>query len=301
MKILQQQIKASLLKAFLTLVDTKRLKKQNYPLEDLIIQKDIPYILNGHSLQRLDVLTHKECSGSVPTLINVHGGGLIYGDKELNQNFNAEFAYRGFRVISLSYRLLPTCTFDEQVLDLLTAMSFIRDHADEYSIDLNRVFMTGDSAGGLLTLFAVALTRSERLRGLFNVENPEVHIQAMGLISSMLDIGQRTDIIDYAPVLVLKGKDHAASKFIYEPSNLFEEVDFPPCIVVTSSEDFIRQDSLKLKQLFDEANIDCALVDWNKGELHKLNHVFVVTYPKYMESQNTFDAMVKFFRNKQVL
>lgn len=121
--------------------------------------------------------------------------------------------------------------------------------------------MTGDSAGSLLTLFAVALTRSERLRSLFNVEEPKIDIKGMGLISSMLDIAQRKDIIDYAPVLLLQTKHHIAFDFIYEPTRLFDHVLFPPCFLVTSSEDFIREDTLKLKRRFDEFNNKCELMD----------------------------------------
>jgi len=295
MSIIQKRIKASFLKAFMTHVDKKRLKQQNYPLDDLYILKDIPYVQDIHPLHRLDILSQKECLMNAPTIINIHGGGLIYGDKELNQNFNAEFARRGFRVVSLSYRLLPRCTFDEQVKDILNALLFIHDHADEYSINLNNVFMTGDSAGGLLTLFAVALTRSERLRSLFSMEDPKIDIKGMGLISSMLDIAQRKDVIDYAKVLVLQGKEHMASDFIYEPTRLFDNVLFPPCFLVTSSEDFIREDTLKLKRRFDEFSIKCALMDWEKGESRKLEHVFPVTYPKYPESQKTIETMCDFF------
>ena len=295
MSIFQKRIKASFLKAFMTHVDKKRLKQQNYPLDDLNIQKEIAYVQDGHPLHRLDILSQKECLINLPTIINIHGGGLIYGDKELNQNFNSEFARRGFHVVSLSYRLLPSCTFDEQVQDILNALLFVHDHADEYSINLNKVFMTGDSAGALLALFAVALTRSERLRSMFNVEDPKIDIKGMGLISSMLDIAQRKDIIDYAPVLVLKGKEYSASDYIHEPSKLIEEVTYPSCFLVASSEDFIREDTLKLKRRFDEFKIKCELMDWEKGESKTLEHVFSATFPKYPESQIIIDTMCGFF------
>ena len=286
----------------MTFVDTKRLRKQNYPVDDLVIIKDMPYVQDGHPLHRLDILSRKDGLMNAPTIINIHGGGLIYGDKELNQNFNAEYARRGFQVISLSYRLLPKCTFDEQVHDIINALSFIHAHAQTYFLNLNEAFMTGDSAWGLLTLFAVALTRSEKLRNLFNVTDPKIEIKGMGLISTMLDIKDRNDIINYAPILVLKGKDHLAADYIYEPSNLFKEVVFPPCWMGTSAEDFIRMDTIKLKQLFERNEIKHELLDWGKDELYPLNHVFPVTYPKYQESQKTIAMMIEFFNTvKQVL
>lgn len=298
MKIYRKRFKAIVLKTFLTTVDKNRLRKQKYPNDDLDIFKDIPYINDANPMHRLDILMPKHCAPNAATIINVHGGGLIYGDKALNQNFNAELAHRGYRVVSLSYRLLPKCSFDEQIDDILAALQFIKTYSEEYALNLNRTYLVGDSAGGLLSLFAVALTRSSHLRDVFEISDPEVRIKGMGLISSMLDIGNRKDIIDYAQGLVLQGKKLPAEAFIYEPAKLFDELTFPPCFLVTSAEDFIRNDSLKLKRLFDQANSPCVLLDWPKGETNKLSHVFPVTYPKYPESQESIDGICMFFERR---
>ena len=90
---------------------------------------------------------------------------------------------------------------------------------------------------------------------------------------------------------MLKGKEHSASDYIHEPSKLIEEVTYPSCFLVTSSEDFIRDDTLKLKRHFDEFNIKCELMDWEKGESKTLEQVFSITYPKYPESQITIHTM----------
>jgi acetyl esterase/lipase len=66
-------------------------------VDDLVIIKDMPYVQDGHPLHRLDILSRKDGLMNAPTIINIHGGGLIYGDKELNQNFNAEFDVEDFR------------------------------------------------------------------------------------------------------------------------------------------------------------------------------------------------------------
>ena len=156
------------------------------------------------------------------------------------------------------------------------------------------MIIVGDSAGGLLTLFVIALSRKEELRLLFNVLDPMLEIKGMVLISSMLEIGNRKDIIDYARTLVLQEKNHPAEAYIYEPSKLFGEIKFPPSFLVTSSEDFIRNDSLKIRSLLQASNTTFECLDWDKGKNYKLNHVFTVTYPTYQESQKTLDAMVSF-------
>ena len=52
---------------------------------------------------------------NLPVYIDVHGGGFVYGYKELNRNFCIALARRGFAVISISYRVLPTSRFPRTI------------------------------------------------------------------------------------------------------------------------------------------------------------------------------------------
>lgn len=54
----------------------------------------------------------------------------------------------GYAVAIIEYRDAPYSKFPSQILDLKTAARFIRKHAAEYPIDLNNVFLAGDSSGG---------------------------------------------------------------------------------------------------------------------------------------------------------
>ena len=63
----------------------------------------------------------------LPVIINVHGGGLIIGNKEFNRYFCALLCKKGFLVYSIEYRLVPDCEFYEQLSDFSDAMNFIKD------------------------------------------------------------------------------------------------------------------------------------------------------------------------------
>ncbi|MEM9644470.1 MAG: alpha/beta hydrolase [Planctomycetota bacterium] len=91
-----------------------------------------------------------------PVVMVVHGGGWVTGDKWTMGNHCQRLAQQGYVVVNVNYRLAPTHKFPAQVDDVRTAMLWVKEHADEYRIDLNRIGIFGYSAGGhLSTLIAV--------------------------------------------------------------------------------------------------------------------------------------------------
>ena len=56
----------------------------------------------------LDVYRPKSAADSLlPVIVSFHGGGWVYGDKEVYQFYCMDLAKRGFAVINYTYRLAP--------------------------------------------------------------------------------------------------------------------------------------------------------------------------------------------------
>lgn len=91
-----------------------------------------------------------------PTVVFIHGGGWITGDKRHAGWFNdfprvlAALAARGYVVASVSYRLSSEAGFPAAEIDVKTAISWLRSKAGLYHIDPARVAVWGGSAGGQL-------------------------------------------------------------------------------------------------------------------------------------------------------
>ena len=276
--------------------DKRRLAKQMQDLSDLVIEKDIPYIDDGEQGHLLDIYRLPETPEDAPVVVNVHGGGLFASYKEVNANFNYEWARLGYNVVSISYRRIPETTLWHQVDDVMAALRYIGVNARRLGLDTGRCYLTGDSAGALLALFALALEGSDQLQTAFGIKASGIAFRAGGLISIMLDT-QRKDLMRAISNVVTckEDKDTPYEPYLLDPS-LLVAAPLPPLFLVTSAEDLIGKDTFKLHSLLEAAGAQHELLDFPEGNERELIHVFSVSYPMYPESREVFAKMDAFFK-----
>ena len=99
--------------------------------DDVIRYKDIAYGKDS-AMQVLDVYRPKDTEGSLPVIVSVHGGGWVYGDKELYQYYCMSLAQRGFAVVNFTYRLAPEYQFPAPVEDTNSVFAWILDNKDKF-------------------------------------------------------------------------------------------------------------------------------------------------------------------------
>ena len=277
--------------------DRKRLAKQIQDLSDLERILDLPYRDDGEQGHLFDVYQLPGLPEDAPVMINIHGGGLFASYKEVNVNFNYEWARLGYRVVSISYRRIPETTLWHQIDDVMAALRYLKEHASEYHLNLDRCVITGDSAGALLTLFALSIDSSAELQKAFGIAGAGIPFNAAGLISIMLDT-QRKDLMRAISDMVTDEKDEGMpwEQYLLDPASLLQKAELPPLFLVTSDEDLIGKDTRKLDRLLNETERPHRLRDFPKGAERKLVHVFSVCYPMYPESREVFTKMEAFFK-----
>ncbi len=277
--------------------DAKRIAKQKQDTSDLILQKDIPYLNDGDQGHLFDIYRLPKTDEAAPVMINIHGGGLFASYKEVNAHYNYEWARMGYRVVSISYRRIPETTLWHQIDDVMAALRYLAAHAQELGLNLERCYLTGDSAGALLSLFALSIESSTALQKKFGIQPSGIHFRACGLISIMLDT-QRHDLMGAIRDQVTNADDHGKpyESYLLDPVSLVREGSLPPIWQVTSTEDLIHKDSLKLEKALADEGIEHTIKDYPKGTERKLVHVFPVCYPMYLESKEVFATMDAFFK-----
>lgn len=98
------------------------------------------------------------------TFFFIHGGGWSLGNIESYELFCLYLAETTqSQVFSLDYRLAPEHKFPCAVDDALESYQWIIDRADQFDIDMNKLYIIGDSAGGNLSTVVCHLRRDLNL------------------------------------------------------------------------------------------------------------------------------------------
>ena len=87
----------------------------------------------------------------LPVLLYLHGGGFVIGGIETHDSLCRQLAVRsGGAVVSLEYRLAPEHRFPTAVDDAWAAMQWLSVNGATLGLDVTRLAVGGDSAGGTL-------------------------------------------------------------------------------------------------------------------------------------------------------
>jgi acetyl esterase/lipase len=182
----------------------------------------------------------------LPLIIFVHGGGWVGGSRAdcPTENYAAQgVAEQGFAVACIDYRHSIQAKFPAQIEDVKSAIAFLRQNAEEYGYDPNRMGIWGISAGGHLA--ALAGTSGEG----------DSSVQAVADWMGPTDLaaldtpGSQTDMnnpdLDY---YAMNGKNAVNMLFGFPPSENPEEAqkanpityaspDDPPFLIIHGSKD----------------------------------------------------------------
>lgn len=111
---------------------------------------------NGNSEMKMAAGKDDETEDNklMPALLWVPGGGYRGTDKNLMTAEMSFLADAGYVVASMYYRSSAEGHFPDQIIDVKTAVRFLRAHAQEYQIDPDRIGIFGRSAGGHLSALA---------------------------------------------------------------------------------------------------------------------------------------------------
>ncbi len=115
---------------------------------------DITYLKVGTIESKLDVYQNLTATAPAPTLVWIHGGNWIGGSKDASLLTLLPFFQLGWNVVNVDYRLLQQAPAPAAAEDCHCALRWVYEHAKEYNIDASRVVVSGNSAGGHLSLLA---------------------------------------------------------------------------------------------------------------------------------------------------
>ena len=119
---------------------------------EMAVQKDLtcPGPAGDIPLRFYDAKDSREAG---PVVLFIHGGGFVIGDLDVYNNLCTEIAHQlDLPVVSVDYRLAPEHPFPAAPDDCEAAARWVASSPAELDREVTGLVITGDSAGGNLTI-----------------------------------------------------------------------------------------------------------------------------------------------------
>lgn len=264
------------------------------PLPEGITEcRNISYGEHGE-LNLLDVYYPAGTSAPLPTIVSIHGGGYVYGSKEIYRRYGMDMALRGFAFVNFNYRLAPKWKFPTPLCDTNAVMHWICKNAVRYHLDPQRIILVGDSAGAQLASQYAAIATNPSYARLFRMAVPEIRICCLGLNCGMYDLraqaeGKRKGIaLDY---LGRQIEENDLRLRVLESVT----ADYPPAFITTACNDFLRDNAEPMCEYLTGKGIEAAWKCYGTEEDKTVGHVFHVNII-LPEAKRCNDDSAAFFR-----
>ena len=275
-----------------TINDYKRDKA--IPLPDGITQcRNISYGSEG-KWNLLDVYYPDGTVQPLPTIVSIHGGGYVYGNKEIYRRYGMDMARRGFAFVNFNYRLAPKWHFPVPLWDTNAVMEWICKNAERYHLDPQRIIVVGDSAGAQLASQYAAIATNPEYAAAFRMQVPEITIRALGLNCGMYDpkffIGNGFSGV---------AKDYLGKHFDRNDPRLqiLESIkgNYPPAHITTAHHDFLKEQAQPMYDFLTNKGIPCKINCYGSEDDKSVGHVFHVTIT-HPEAVRCNDDAAAFFK-----
>ncbi len=110
-------------------------------------------------------------SGTFPVVVQIYGGAWQRGAPDDDAAFARYLAAHRYVVVAIDYRHAPRWQWPAQLVDVRTALTWVRGHAAEFGGDPARLALIGRSSGAQLALVA-AYTDTLPIRGVISYYGP---------------------------------------------------------------------------------------------------------------------------------
>ncbi len=154
---------------------------------------NITYLTAGNYEAKMDIYARRGATTPQRTVVYFHGGFWAAGSKDASLMSLMPWLEMGWTVVNVEYRLARVALAPAAVEDCLCALRFIAAQAKTYNIDTARIVLTGESAGGHLTLTTGMIPESSGLARQCAGATPIPRVAAMINWFGITDVA---DVID---------------------------------------------------------------------------------------------------------
>ena len=253
----------------------------------------LSYVESGDPNQVLDIYYADPSVRKDAVLVDIHGGFYVAGTRKNNRYFASVFLKEGYDVVLMEYRLNDgKRDVSDELADCAAGLDYLAVNAGELGLNKDRMFLTGDSAGGHLALYMAEGTEDMTLP-VRPKEFKTVGVLLNCPAYNFATFGESDTFAKSALAWFIgpryQDKDWMTS---VSPRTYLESYS-GSLFVSTCTNDFIRSQSLLIKADCDSLGRALDFVDIQSDD-KKVSHVHNVTDQSLPESREVNGRMVAF-------
>ena len=253
---------------------------------------DISYTDKSSNEQKLDVY-YSKIKIKKPILIDIHGGGFISNDKEINHLFGNYMAQNGFVVFNLNYRLAyPEYTVFDQIEDIDSAVNWILANAEKYGGDANSMYIAGHSSAGVLAVTEAMLCNNTDMLRDYNLKERHYNYKGIILDCGLMHFYKRSIAYIGMRNMVFPKNYSKNEKYKYLIFENREEIkNLPKTVLITNKKDALKNMTYWFKKVLEHYGVPHLLIDDGKD-----GHMGII-YKPYSEDNLKKIEEIKHFLN----
>ena len=112
-----------------------------------------------------DVYTPPPGTANGAGILLIHGGGWVQGDRTQLRGYGILLGRIGYTCVACEYRLAPQSRWPAQIHDVKAALRWMRANAGVLGIDPAKIAVSGNSAGGHLSLIVAGTPNMPEFEG----------------------------------------------------------------------------------------------------------------------------------------
>lgn len=211
-------------------------------------------------------------SSPAPCVLNFHGGGFVLEGLPYQYRLAMNYAKKAeCKLLFVCYRLAPKYPYPYPTEDCYCALEWVIQNADDLGIDLSRIGLCGDSAGGTLSASVALMARDRRL---------PVNLAFQLLIYPFLDKRMESESSKkYTDVPIWNSKKSVKVQPLILTSEVTENIGYvspveaenfsslPPAYIETAEFDSLHDDGILYAELLKKSGISVKLIE-TKGTMH---------------------------------
>jgi acetyl esterase len=240
----------------------------------------------------------------LPLVIWVHGGGWVAGSKKDVQNYCKIIAHQGYLVVSVEYTLAPKSTYPKPLQQVMNAIQYLNQNQDNYPIDVDRMFLAGDSAGAQIVAQVAAIVSNSTYADQVKVYPTFQREQLSGVILycgflKVPEIGGDKFLgwVGEAFLWSYSGTKNYTEDEYFQTVYVLKGLngDFPPAFISVGNADAIRSHSFEFADKLKELEVPTYTLFYDEGREPPLNHEYQFHW-HLGDARLAFDNMMAFLK-----